>query len=88
MECAQIEVTGGSGTASPELVSIPGVYPVSSRCPHALEPMTSIGTDGAIFLQPNDPGIVIDIYNGLGNGYPTPGMFKCLLRAPIRWLTR
>ncbi|KAL2109390.1 hypothetical protein VUR80DRAFT_2522 [Thermomyces stellatus] len=49
MECAQIEITGGSGTANPELVSIPGVYP------------------------PNDPGIVIDIYNGLGNGYPTPG---------------
>lgn len=30
MECAQIEITCGSGTANPELVSIPGVYPVSS----------------------------------------------------------
>ncbi|KEZ40636.1 hypothetical protein SAPIO_CDS8558 [Scedosporium apiospermum] len=29
MECAQIEVTGGTGTAKPDLVSIPGVYPAN-----------------------------------------------------------
>ncbi|SPO07152.1 related to cel1 protein precursor [Cephalotrichum gorgonifer] len=49
MECAQIEVTGGSGSAKPELVSIPGVYPA------------------------NHPGIVVNIYSGLSNGYQTPG---------------
>jgi hypothetical protein len=30
MECAQIEVTGGTGTAKPQTYSIPGIYKVLS----------------------------------------------------------
>ena len=26
MECAQIEITGGTGTATPKTYSIPGIY--------------------------------------------------------------
>lgn len=37
--------------------------------------------------QPNDPGIVIDIYNGLGNGYPTPGMYRFALYLKSNGLT-
>jgi len=29
MECAQIEITGGTGTASPKTYSIPGIYKAS-----------------------------------------------------------
>ena len=28
MECAQIEITGGDGTAKPKTYSIPGIYKV------------------------------------------------------------
>jgi hypothetical protein len=33
MECAQINVTGGSGTATPATVSIPGAYAVRASIP-------------------------------------------------------
>lgn len=29
MECAQLNITGGSGTGSPKTYSIPGIYKVS-----------------------------------------------------------
>ena len=29
MECAQLNITGGTGTASPTTYSIPGIYKVS-----------------------------------------------------------
>jgi len=32
MECAQIQVTGGTGTAKPQTYSIPGVYKVGKGC--------------------------------------------------------
>lgn len=30
MECAQIEITGGDGTATPKTYSIPGIYKAST----------------------------------------------------------
>lgn len=49
MECAQIEITGGSGSASPELVSIPGVYPVSCSHPRSLTALVSADADEGMF---------------------------------------
>lgn len=38
MECAQINISGGSGSASPETYSIPGIYKVRSRYIHLRSP--------------------------------------------------
>ncbi|PVH77685.1 carbohydrate-binding module family 1 protein [Cadophora sp. DSE1049] len=54
MECAQINVTGGSGSAKPITVSLPGAY------------------------SPNDPGILINIYQTLTSyTIPGPAPFTC-----------
>lgn len=64
MECAQIEVTGGTGAKTPQTYSIPGIYKVSQTRTDFSQLL--------ILLKANDPGITIDIYNNKGP-YVIPG---------------
>lgn len=41
MECAQINVTGGSGAATPETVALPGAYSVRLDCSISLETISN-----------------------------------------------
>ncbi|KAH8687693.1 family 61 glycosyl hydrolase [Tricladium varicosporioides] len=54
MECAQINITGGTGSKTPATVSLPGAY------------------------KATDPGIMLDIYQGLKSyTIPGPPVFTC-----------
>jgi hypothetical protein len=65
MECAQINVSGGSGSASPATVSLPGAYKV--RYYQQLVVAASNRT------QANDPGILLSIYYPPLTSYTIPG---------------
>jgi cellulase len=72
MECAQINVSGGSGTTKPSTVSLPGAYSVNHRSPITVE-MPS--TDP---FKATDPGILINIYpNPATYTIPGPAPFTC-----------
>lgn len=64
MECAQIEVTGGTGAKTPQTYSIPGIYKVRQLRDSVAQILT--------WFKANDPGITIDIYNNKGP-YVIPG---------------
>ena len=69
MECAQINVTGGSGSKNPATVSFPGAY-------KGTDPGTSNAAQSPIstssFLNLWFSGVKINIYQNLAN-YTIPG---------------
>ena len=72
MECAQVNVTGGTGTVSPTTYSIPGIYKVGTLSDY-LSPLTNKS-------QATDPGILINIYTMTSSStytIPGPGLFSC-----------
>jgi hypothetical protein len=57
MECAQIEITGGTGSVKPKTYSIPGVYKVGAPKTY----YASISANNRV--KSNDPGLLIDNYS-------------------------
>jgi hypothetical protein len=62
MECAQINITGGTGAKKPQTYSIPGIYKVR----YFARPC-KISAD---VRKANDPGVLLDIYNTNFNTKP------------------
>ena len=76
MECAQINVVGGSGSKKPSTVSLPGAYKVCSP-----EPALDAREDEklTLLLKGSDPGVTINIYYPPVTSYTVPGpkVFTC-----------
>lgn len=72
-ECAQINVVGSTGTASPETVSFPGAYSV---CASMIGYIYNRRTNR---VQGEDPGITVNIYYPPLTEYivPGPDVFTC-----------
>lgn len=72
-ECAQINVIGGSGSKSPQTVSLPGAYAVSFPQRRSLEVRVADKKQGS------DPGITLSIYWPPVENYiiPGPDVFTC-----------
>ena len=79
MECAQINVTGGTGTKTPATVSLPGAYKV--RC-DIFEKWLNYWHEKA-----SDPGILINIYKTL-TSYTIPGEYLDRLKYSSQYLGR
>jgi len=79
MECAQINITGGTGAASPTTYSIPGIYKVC----HIRSTLVSPDQGKYGLTRPRqatDPGILINIYSMTpASTYtiPGPAPFSC-----------
>jgi hypothetical protein len=72
MECAQINVSGGSGTANPSTVSLPGAYSVSHYSPITFEVPSTCS------FKATDLGILVNIYpNPATYTIPGPAPFTC-----------
>lgn len=70
MECAQIEVSGGTGSASPATYSIPGIYKVSHMTRAEVTPRLTTH----LISKATDPGILINIYSMTpASTYTIPG---------------
>ena len=65
MECAQINVSGGTGTGNPATVSLPGTYSV--------RPYQQLPVAASNSTQANDPGVLIGIYYPPLTSYTIPG---------------
>lgn len=76
MECAQLNITGGAGTASPTTYSIPGIYKVRE---HYRSVWVSEELHADEYGRSNDPGLLIDIYSvKTTSPYVIPGMYQPL----------
>ena len=74
MECAAINVVGGTGAKTPATVSFPGAYAGAPR----LKPSTHCPVLKKILHAGTDPGIKINIYQTLTSyTVPGPAVFTC-----------